>query len=244
MPHYRSIFVSDLHLGTKHANAEAFLHFLKENSCDTLYLVGDLIDGWALSKKWYWPPTHNLVVQKLLRLARRGTRVVYLPGNHDEFVRQFLDHELDLGGIEITNEVIHTAADGKTYAVSHGDAFDGPLSKFSGLSKLGSVCYQWLLDLNLLFNGARRRLGLPYWSISHHIKLQTKKAVAFVAKFEELTVEYAKDRKTDGVICGHIHFPADKWCGDVRYLNTGCWVEMGSAVVEQQDGTMQILHII
>jgi len=180
--HFRAIFISDLHLGTPGCQAEALLNFLKTHTCDTLYLVGDIIDGWQLRRKWYWPQAHNDVVQKLLRKARKGCRVVYVPGNHDEFARQFLDHSF--GGIEVIEEAVHITKDGRKLWVVHGDYFDGVIQFAKWLAYVGDTLYELALKLNRYLNHLRARMGLPYWSLSAYLKLKVKKAVSFISDFE------------------------------------------------------------
>lgn len=242
MAHYRSIFISDVHLGTRHARVEKLIEFLKENECDTLYLVGDFVDGWALKRKWFWDRHHNLLIQKLLKRVRKGRRLVYAAGNHDEFLRDYLSVE-DFGGIEVVDEIVHTTAKGKRYLVIHGDKFDGVLNSFSFISKFGSWLYDVILDLNLFYNNIRKRFGNGYWSLSHFIKSNTKEAVKYCFKFEEALVFEAKRKGVDGVICGHIHNPAQKIIEGVEYHNCGCWVEMATAIVETDDGELKLLEI-
>lgn len=242
MAHYRSIFISDVHLGTRHARVETLINFLLENDWDSLYLVGDFVDGWALSRKWFWDKHHNLLIQKLLKKVRKGRRIVYTPGNHDEFLRGYLPFE-DFGGIEVIDEIIHTTANGKRYLVIHGDKFDGILNSFSFISRLGSWLYDVILDLNLFYNNIRKKFGSRYWSLSHFLKSNTKEAVKYCFKFEEALVFEAKRNKVNGVICGHIHSPVQKIVDGIEYHNCGCWVEMATAIVETDDGELKLLYI-
>lgn len=242
MPHYRSIFISDVHLGTRHARVEKLIEFLRENDCDNLFIVGDFIDGWALRRKWFWDKNCNLLIQKLLRKARHGCRIVYLPGNHDEFLRDYLLFQ-EFGGIEIVDDLVHTTANGKKYLVIHGDKFDGVLSSLSLISKLGSWLYDVILDLNLVYNKIRRKMGFGYWSLSHYLKLNAKQAVEYCCKFEDALIYEARRKEVDGVICGHIHNPCQKNLEDIEYHNCGCWVEMATAIVELEDGTLKLLQI-
>lgn len=242
MAHYRSIFISDVHLGTKHSRVGKLIEFLKENESDNLFIVGDFIDGWALKRKWYWDADHNLLIQKILRKSRKGTRVIYLPGNHDEFLRDFLSFK-ELGGIDIVDDMVYTTANGKKYLVIHGDKFDGVLNSWSFISKFGSFLYDLILDINHFYNKLRHRFGYGYWSLSHFLKTNAKKAVEFCCKFEDALVYEAKRKGVDGVICGHIHNPKQTMIGDIEYHNTGCWVEMASAIVELEDGTLKLLEI-
>jgi UDP-2,3-diacylglucosamine pyrophosphatase LpxH len=237
--HYRAIFISDLHLGTPGCQAEALLEFLKTHTCDTLYLVGDIIDGWQLRRKWYWPQAHNDVVQKLLRKARKGCRVVYVPGNHDEFARDFLDHSF--GGVEVVEHAVHTTADGKKLWVIHGDYFDGVIQFAKWLAYVGDTLYDWALKANRHLNYMRGRLGMPYWSLSAYLKLKVKKAVNFISDFEVAVANEAKKLGYDGVVCGHIHHAEIRNIDGVQYCNDGDWVESLSTLVEHHDGRFEIL---
>lgn len=237
---YRTIWISDLHLGTRGAKAEYLLDFLKRAESETLYLVGDIIDGWRLKKSWYWPQTHNDVVQKLLRKARKGTRVVLIPGNHDEFLRGFTGFEL--GHIPIHKHAIHEAADGRKYLVVHGDAFDGIVTYARWLALLGDTAYTLALVGNRWFNALRRRLGFSYWSLSAYLKHRVKNAVAFIANFEAAMAEVAGKRGLSGVICGHIHHAEMRAIGNVLYCNDGDWVESCTALVEHFDGRLEIVR--
>jgi UDP-2,3-diacylglucosamine pyrophosphatase LpxH len=237
--HYRAIFISDLHLGTPGCQAEALLEFLKTHTCDTLFLVGDIIDGWQLRRKWYWPQAHNDVVQKLLRKARKGCRVVFVPGNHDEFARDFLGHSF--GGIEVLEHAVHTTATGQKLWVIHGDYFDGVIQFAKWLAYLGDTLYEMALKANRHLNNMRGRLGLPYWSLSAYLKLKVKKAVNFISDFEVAVAREAKKRGYDGVVCGHIHHAEIREIEGVLYCNDGDWVESLSAMVEHSDGRLEIL---
>lgn len=241
MANYRSIFISDVHLGTKHSRVEKLIEFLKENESENLFIVGDFIDGWALKRKWYWNSNHNLLIQKILRKSRKGTRVIYLPGNHDEFLREFLLFQ-DFGGIEFVDDYVHTTANGKKYLVIHGDRFDGMLNSMSFISKFGSWIYDVILDINLLYNKIRRKMGFGYWSLSHYLKMNAKQAVEYCCKFEDALIYEATRRGVDGVICGHIHNPSQKTIKNLEYHNTGCWVEMATAIVELEDGTLKLIE--
>ena len=237
--HYRAIFISDLHLGTPGCQAEALLEFLKTHSCDTLYLVGDIIDGWQLRRKWYWPQAHNDVVQKLLRKARKGCRVVYVPGNHDEFARDFLDHSF--GGVEVVEQAVHVTADGKKLWVIHGDYFDGVIQFAKWLAYVGDTLYEWALKANRHLNYMRGRMGMPYWSLSAYLKLKVKKAVNFISDFEVAVAHEAKKLGYDGVVCGHIHHAEIREIDGVLYCNDGDWVESLSTLVEHHDGRLEIV---
>lgn len=237
---YRTIWISDIHLGTPGCQADYLLDFLKSTESETLYLVGDILDGWQLRKGWYWPQTHNDVVQKILRKARKGTRVVFVPGNHDELARQFIG--LSFGDIEVADDCIHTLASGKRLLVTHGDLFDGVIQHARWLAYVGDSAYSLLLRANRWFNAARIRLGLPYWSLSHYLKHQVKNAVNFISAFEHVMVEEARRRHCDGVVCGHIHKAEIREINGMVYANDGDWVESLTALVEEMDGTLRIIH--
>ena len=237
---YRAIFLSDLHLGTRGCQAELALDFLRRNDADTIYLVGDILDGWRMRASWYWPQAHNDVVQKLLRKVRRGARMIFVPGNHDEFARQFFG--LSFGGIEIARNVIHVAADGRRYLVTHGDEFDVVVRNAKWLALLGDWSYDAALFVNTHFNALRRRLGFGYWSFSGWAKLKVKNAVNFIGDFERELAKEARRRGADGVICGHIHHAALRDIDGVAYVNTGDFVESCSLAVEHWDGRMEILR--
>ncbi len=240
--HYRSIFISDVHLGSRHAQADALLDFMKDNESDALYLVGDIIDGWALKRRWVWPQAHSDVVQKLLRKARKGTHVTYVLGNHDEFVRSFLP--LNLGDhFEVVNEAIYKAANGKRYLVTHGDFFDSITMTKKWLAEFGDISYNLLLKLNRPINTFRRLIGYKrYWSLSSYAKQNVKKAVMFIDDFEKVLCIEANRRELDGVICGHIHHAEHKHIDNITYLNCGDWVESATAVVETMEGEWQIIR--
>ncbi|MEN9474760.1 MAG: hypothetical protein RIS48_1480 [Pseudomonadota bacterium] len=236
----RSIFISDLHLGTQGCQAKALLSFLKSNPSDHLYLVGDIIDGWQLRRRWYWPQEHNDVVQKILRRVRKGCRVIFVPGNHDEFVRHFVDHHF--GGVEVVTEAIHTTADGKRLWVVHGDLYDGVIQYAKWLAHLGDTLYEFTLRLNRHLNSLRARLGLPYWSLSQYLKHRVKGAVNFISSFESAVAAEARKRGLDGVVCGHIHRAEMRIIDGTLYCNDGDWVESLTALVEHQDGRLEIVH--
>ncbi len=240
MQHVRTLFLSDVHLGTKGAKAEMLLDFLRHYNADTIFLVGDIIDGWKLKNGWYFPQSHNDVVQKLLRKARKGARIIYIPGNHDEFFRDFLG--LTFGGVEMYENFIHIAADGKKYLVIHGDYFDVVVKHAKWLAFLGDYAYSFALGANTYLNIIRRRLGFTYWSLSAWAKLKVKNAVNFIGRFEETLAAEAKRINVDGVICGHIHHAANKNINGVMYFNTGDWVESCTALIEHYDGKMEIIH--
>ena len=239
---YRSIFVSDVHLGTKDCKAEQLNNFLKHNSCDTLYLVGDIIDAWKIQQnKWRWKQSHTNVVRRVLGHAKRGTRVVFIAGNHDEFLRPMIPYGFSFGSIEIHNQIEHIGADGKHYLVTHGDLFDGITRLAPWIAFLGDKAYDIVLSLNNKFNWIRRRMGFGYFSLSQFLKYKVKKAVDFVFKFEENLANYCKKRGFDGVICGHIHHAEIKEINGVAYMNDGDWVESCTALVEHWDGRWEII---
>jgi UDP-2,3-diacylglucosamine pyrophosphatase LpxH len=242
MKTYRSIFVSDVHLGTKDCQADKLNNFLKHNTCDTLYLVGDIIDAWKIQQnKWRWKQSHTNVVRRVLGHAKRGTRVIFIAGNHDEFLRPMIPYGFSFGLIEIHNQVEHIGADGKHYLVVHGDLFDGITRLAPWIAFLGDKAYDFVLELNNKFNWVRRRMGFGYWSLSRYLKYKVKKAVDFVFKFEENLANYCKKRGFDGVICGHIHHAEIKEINGVAYMNDGDWVESCTALVEHWDGRWEII---
>jgi UDP-2,3-diacylglucosamine pyrophosphatase LpxH len=239
-PRYRAVFISDLHLGTPGCQAQALLGFLKASPSQSLYLVGDIVDGWQLRKRWFWPQAHNDVVQKLLRSARKGCKVVFIPGNHDEFAREFTEHSF--GGIEVKQEAVHVLADGRTLWVIHGDEFDGVVQCARWLAYLGDNLYEFVLKLNRHLNRIRHRIGLPYWSLSAYLKHKVKRAVNYVNDFEVAVAHEAARRGHRGVVCGHIHRAEIREIGDVLYCNDGDWVESCTALVEHWDGRLEIIH--
>lgn len=239
---YRTIWLSDIHLGTIGCQAELLLDFLRSNDSEKLYLVGDIIDGWRLRQRWFWPQVHNDVVQKILRKARKGTVVVYIPGNHDEFLRDYLDYELSVGNIELKLQDIHTTAAGKRLLVIHGDEFDGVVRYGKWLAMLGSWAYDLTVVANRWFNFLRRRLGMPYWSLSAFLKRRVKEAVKFISKFEESLAEEARRQGADGVVCGHIHQAQVKELDGTMYYNDGDWVESCTALVEHFDGSLELVN--
>jgi UDP-2,3-diacylglucosamine pyrophosphatase LpxH len=236
---YRTIWISDTHLGTPGAQAKALLHFLKYTHSETLYLVGDIVDGWQLKKRFYWPQEHNDVVQKLLRKARNGTRVIYIPGNHDEAARHYLG--VNFGDIAIKQDDIHETADGKRLWVVHGDLFDNVIQHARWLAYLGDRAYTLLLRLNRLLNGIRNLLNMPYWSLSQYLKHRVKSAISFISAFETAMLTETRRRRCDGVVCGHIHKPEMREVDGVLYANDGDWVESLSALVEHHDGRLELL---
>lgn len=236
----RALFISDVHLGMKAIRIEQLINFLKAHEAETIYLVGDILDGWRLQRSWHWPPSYNLFVQKLLRKARAGSRIIYLPGNHDEFLRDYLGTYF--GDIEFADQVIHHAADGKRYLVIHGDQFDVVVRHAKWLAHLGDWAYRTALRVNILINFVRRKLGFDYWSLSAWAKHKVKNAVSFIGRFEKALSLEATRTAVDGVICGHIHHADIHDIYGTRYINTGDWVESCTAVVENFDGTMELIR--
>lgn len=236
---FRTIWISDLHLGTTGCQAKRLLEFLKATESETLYLVGDIVDGWQLKRRWYWDQTHNNIVQTVLKKAKKGTNVIFVPGNHDEAARQFI--ELDFGGIKVRDELVHTTADGKRLLVLHGDRFDGVIACAKWLAYLGDSLYTVILKMNQVFNHWRARVGLPYWSLSQYLKLKVKNAVSYITKFEAALADEARKRGLDGVICGHIHKPEIRDIGGILYCNDGDWVESLSALIEEADGELRLI---
>jgi UDP-2,3-diacylglucosamine pyrophosphatase LpxH len=234
---YRTIWISDLHLGTRSSKVEGLLDFLAHHEADRYYLVGDIIDGWALQRSWYWPDSHNELLEALLDRAQ-SAEMTYIPGNHDEAARRFPG--LRLGGITIRESAVHETADGRRLLVLHGDEFDGVVRHARWLSKLGGWAYQTLLALNRHVNRVRRWLNKPYWSLAAAAKTTTKRAVQYIADFEDAVVKRARRERVDGVICGHIHVPELRPIGDVTYANTGDWVENCTALVEHPDGRLSL----
>jgi len=238
--HLRALFISDVHLGTRTAQAERLLDLLKCCEAKVIYLVGDIIDFWRVKRGPYWPQTHNDVLQKLMRKVRKGTRLVLVPGNHDEALRDYAG--MHFGGLEVHRDILHTTARGGRYIVMHGDEFDMVVRTAKWLALLGDRGYEFALWLNHPLNWVRRHFGLGYWSLSAYLKYRVKKAVAFIGAFEEAVAGEARRRGADGVICGHIHHAADRRFHGVHYLNCGDWVESCTAIVETLDGELRVIH--
>lgn len=236
---YRSVWISDVHLGTRGCNAAMLVDFLQSVECETLYLVGDIVDGWRLRKGWYWPDAHNEVVRRILKMSHRGTRVIFVVGNHDEMLRDYAG--FTFGGVELVNEAVHVTADGRRLLITHGDCFDGVVLYARWLAVLGDHAYELLLRLNVVFNSVRRRLRLPYWSLSAYLKRKVKNAVQYVGSFEEAVAREATTRGFDGIVCGHIHCAEIRRIGDVTYYNDGDWVESCTALIEEPCGAMSIV---
>ncbi|MEK9867889.1 MAG: UDP-2,3-diacylglucosamine diphosphatase [Betaproteobacteria bacterium] len=236
---FRTVWISDIHLGTKDCKAKELLEFIKHCRAKKIYLVGDIIDGWALKKRWFWPQEHNDVIQKLLRQARKGTEVIFIPGNHDEFARQFCG--LNFGGIQVRHDDVHVTADGKKLWVTHGDLYDNIMQYARWLAFIGDRAYTFALWLNRAFNRIRLKLNYPYWSLSQYLKHKVKAAVSCITAFEDLLIREAKIKQCDGVVCGHIHKAELRIIDHITYANDGDWVESMTALIENHDGSLQII---
>ena len=237
--HFRTIFISDIHLGTSGCQAKRLLEFLKATESDKLYLIGDIVDGWQLKRRWYWHQTHNDVVQLVLKKAKKGTKVIFVPGNHDESIRQFIG--MDFGGIKIRDELVHKTADGRKLLVLHGDRFDGVIACAKWLAYVGDSLYTLILKFNQYYNSWRARVGLPYWSLSQYLKLKVKNAVSYITSFEQALADEARKKGLDGVICGHIHKPEIREIDGILYCNDGDWVESLSALIEEPTGQLRLV---
>ncbi len=238
---YRTIWISDLHLGSTQCQADVLLDFLKFNESEKLYLVGDIIDFWALSKKMYWPRDHNTIIQKLLRKARHGTQIIYVPGNHDENVRDYDSYIF--GDIVVKNSDVHTTTAGKRFLIVHGDEYDTIAKYHQWLAKLGSKGYDILLEFNRFLRVIRRYLGIQsYFSLAAFVKFKVKNAVQFISDYEESIVTTLRNDGLDGVICGHIHHAEIKDIGGFLYVNTGDFVESCTAIVEHTNGTLELIR--
>lgn len=237
---YRTLFISDIHLGAKASQAEFFLDFLKHSEAETYYLVGDVVDFWRVSRGAHWPQSHNDVIQKLLRKVRKGARIVYIPGNHDSGLRGYCG--ANFGGVELMRRAIHETADGRHFLVIHGDEFDVVVRYAKWLAFLGDSAYVLALGVNSHFNWIRRRLGLPYWSLSAWLKYKVKRAVNYIGEFESALAQEARRNGAQGVVCGHIHHASIREIGDILYINTGDWVESCTAVGETRDGKFEIIR--
>jgi UDP-2,3-diacylglucosamine pyrophosphatase LpxH len=241
MPQVRSVFISDVHLGTRACQADRLIDFLREHPSDYLYMIGDIVDFWAMARSIQWAPTHNTVVQKILRRARHGEHVMLIPGNHDEVLREYTG--VSFGNIAVENEWVHVAADGKRYLLLHGDEFDQVTRHHRWVAVLGDVAYEFLLRVGSVISRTRRLLGIPgYWSLAGFAKRKVKKAVNFISDFESSVAHAVRNRDLDGVICGHIHWAEIREVEGIRYLNCGDWVDSCSAIVEHYDGRMEIVR--
>ncbi len=238
---YRAVFLSDLHLGCAESRADEAAAYLKTVECDHLYLVGDVIDMWCLRKRWHWPESHNRFVRRVLKMAKRGTRVVFIPGNHDEPARRYAG--LSFGGVRVALRAVHRTADGRALLVVHGDEFDMVVRHAPLLSALGGRAYDWLLRLNRRYNRVRAFFGRDYWSLSRAVKLRVKSACTFISRFEEAMLADARAAGVDGVVCGHIHKAEHARRGGLEYLNCGDWLEGGSVVVEHEHGALEVIDV-
>lgn len=242
--YYRTIWISDVHLGTKGCKADQLNSFLKNHRCDFLFLVGDIIDGWRIKKsKWFWPHSHNQVIRKILRKAEKeNTQVLYVAGNHDEFLREYIsEHTMSMGNITLVDEAFHSTSSGEQLWIVHGDAYDGITKYHKWVAILGDTGYNFLLWANTHFNSIRKMLGLEYWSLSKAIKNSVKGAVSYIFEFENTVAKEAQKRNVDGVVCGHIHHAEKKEINNINYYNCGDWVESCTALVEDDSGEIQIV---
>lgn len=236
---FRTLFISDIHLGSRASKTSFLLDFLRHHDAETIYLVGDIVDGWRLKRSWYWPQECNDVVQKLLRKARKGTRIIYIPGNHDEFLRSFPGKHF--GGIEVADRAFHETADGRTFLVMHGDEFDVVVRNARMVAYLGDWAYDIAMQINQGLAAIRRLFGLPYWSFSAWAKQQVKQAVNFIGEFQTVLADEARRYGADGVICGHIHHAVMTEIDGISYINTGDWVESCTAIAEHADGRFELI---
>lgn len=241
---YKSIFISDLHLGSRASDGDIICDFLKKHSAENLFLVGDIIDGWRLKQSWYFPQEHINVIRRILTESKRGTNVYYIIGNHDEVLRKYLDPHISLGNIEIHNEYSYEALNGQKYLVIHGDKFDQLMLNKKWLMHLGDTLYGFAVWLNIHLNTIRRIFGMEYWSLSNWLKQRTKQAVNYIHRYEDHVAEYCTNNDYDGIICGHIHFPEIKTIGGIEYINDGDLCESYTAVVETYDGKFQMLKYV
>ncbi len=235
---FRTLFVSDVHLGCRYAQAEKFLAFLEQVQPEHIYIVGDFIDGWRLCRRWHWQPVYVRILQRLVQLASQGTQVYYAPGNHDEFLRDYLH---DFGLVTVADQFIHRTADGRRFVVLHGDQFDDVERGAKWLSVVGAFAYDRLVSANGMINQVRRCFNMKDWRFSSSVKVWAKQAVQFISDFEERLVCHAKELECDGVICGHIHVPRVENLGDITYCNTGDWVEHCTALVEHETGELELV---
>jgi len=238
---YRCIFISDIHLGTRGCRSDFLADFLRQTSCRQLYLVGDIIDGWRLRRSWYWDESHDDVLRQIVQKAQNGTTVTYIPGNHDEMFRAWLPLGLEIAGIRLVPEAVHTTVDGRRLLVMHGDEFDSVVRYARFIALLGDRAYSLALTTNRWFNVVRRHLGYPYWSLSAWLKRQVKGAVKAIARYETALVAEASRRGFDGVVCGHIHHAEMRDVNGILYLNDGDWVESCTALVEHHDGRLELI---
>ena len=237
---YRTIWLSDIHLGDRHCKADYLLEFLGAIRCETLFLVGDIVDLWSLSNRWHWPAQHSAVLRRLMELADGGTRVVYVPGNHDEPIRDFVGNAF--GKIAIERQAVHLSASGKRLLITHGDEFESWIrcSVFTRL--LGCASYEALLRLNRAYNRWRSWHGKPYWSLATYVKHRVANARRAIDSFEQAASAHARERDFDGIVCGHIHHPSQREIDGILYCNDGDWVENCTALAETAAGALELLH--
>ena len=236
----RSVFISDIHLGFKGCQADSLLHFLHSVETDYLFLVGDIVDFWALMKNPFWPQKHTNVIRSILGKAKHETKVIYVPGNHDDSMRDYVGHKF--GNVEIHRDYVHTTVDGRKLLVMHGDEFDLIVKNSRWLSNLGSYLYDKLLSLNHIVNGIRRLFNSSYWSLAAYLKHKVKNAVDYIGNFEDALAHFAEERGVDGVVCGHIHHAEIRDINGILYCNDGDWVESCTSLIEYNDGQLEILH--
>lgn len=240
MPTVRSIFLSDIHLGTRACQAGRLLEFLRSYTAENVFLVGDIVDFWAMQRSIVWTPEQNTFVQKILRRARHGERVVFIPGNHDEALRDYLG--IAFGDIEVVGEYVHELADGRRFLLLHGDQFDQITRHHRWIAVLGDVMYELLVRLNAIISLVRRRLGITgYWSLAGYAKRRVKSALQFIFDFEDSAIRAARQRGLDGIICGHIHSATIREADGVSYVNCGDWVDSCTAIVEHLDGQLELI---
>jgi UDP-2,3-diacylglucosamine pyrophosphatase LpxH len=237
--HYRTVWISDAHLGTRGCRAQDLARFLKRIRCEHLYLVGDILDLSQLKHRWYWPKEQNDVVRRILKMAKRGTNVVYIPGNHDEAAREYIG--MEFGGVRVERDAFHRTAAGAGLYITHGDQFDLIVSEAPWLSWLGGTTYNWLVLLNHFYNKFRRLCGRPYWSLARAVKLKVKGACTYFSRYEQALLKETRRRGAQGVVCGHIHKAEARREGDVFYYNCGDWIESCTALVEHDDGTVELI---
>lgn len=239
---YKSIFISDIHLGTRGCQADALCSFLKTHTSENLFLVGDVLDGWRLKRRWFFPQSHANVIRRILTAAKRGTRVEYILGNHDEAGRKFLNFDISFGNIRISDRQDYVGLDGNRYLVIHGDFFDALMHNKKWIMHIGDTLYDAMIWFNIQFNRVRNLLGMEYWSLSKYLKQNTKQALNFIHRYEDHLADYCKENGYDGVICGHIHHAEIKDINGIKYMNDGDWVESGTALVEHYDGKWEIIN--
>ena len=238
--YYRSIFISDVHLGFHGCSAKFLLDFLRSTRCDNLYLVGDIIDGWQMKKRMYWPQEHNDVIRTILGKAKHGTKITYVTGNHDEFLREHSG--MTFGNLTIVDEAIYESRSGKNFLIIHGDQFDGVVISSKFLGHIGSSLYDALIQMNTWVNIVRRKLGFPYWSLAKMLKHKVKNAVEYIGSFEDALTHFARERDVDGVVCGHIHHAEMREIDGILYCNDGDWVESCTSLIEHKDGRLEIVY--